>query len=243
MAKQIPLTQGKFAVVDDQDYEWLSQWKWHYSHSRNTGYAVRWEKAGKGKQAKIRMHRVILRAPDDALVDHIDGDGLNNQRSNLRLCSLIDNARNSSGAKGSTSVYKGVSWDKQSKGWRSTIYADGKTHHLGIYLDEVFAAKVYDLAAKAHHSDFARLNFPDEPLISWLDAQKNRIRQPDGSSPYRGVYWSAKHRKWVAAISLNNKKMFLGYFDNEHEAAHAYNKAVIRWRSKDTPLNPVGTSM
>ncbi len=92
--KQIKLTQGKFALVDDADFEWLNQWKWYAKESKVSWYAVRKERKNEfltRKRRTVRMHNVIMKPADDQIVHHKDGDGENNQRANLQLCTLSEN--------------------------------------------------------------------------------------------------------------------------------------------------------
>lgn len=163
MAMEIAIGKGFFALVDDSDYEWLNQWKWRLT---NTGYAVRrqWlgrDESGGCHEKLIRMHRLIVAAPPELEVDHIDGNKLNNQRSNLRLATSQQNNFNFPIRKDKRhSRYKGVSrvWD--GKKFRSHISINGKTKHLGCFTDEVEAAKAYDAAAVELFGEYARLNFP-----------------------------------------------------------------------------------
>ena len=154
-AKLIPLTQGKFAIVDAADYEWLSQYKWFVKKRKNTSYA---ESKKKGKT--VKMHRLITGAPPHLFVDHIDNNGLNNRRSNLRLCTQQQNIYNQRPRQGFTSRYKGVCRYKKTKKYRSAIKTNGKSLSLGYFDDEIAAAIAYDKAAKELFKEFAYLNFP-----------------------------------------------------------------------------------
>ena len=108
------------------------------------------------------MHRLILDAPDGAQVDHIDHDSLNNQRSNLRLCTCSENQRNRRGRpKNNTSGYIGVAWYRRCGRWGSQIWVNGKDHWLGLFDDPAEAARVRDAAAKRLHGEFATLNFEE----------------------------------------------------------------------------------
>lgn len=159
--KRIALTKDKFALVDDSDYDRLNQWKWHSSLSRKTCYACR--KGRKGKESKkIIMHREILglRPGDGRIVDHIDGNGLNNQRSNLRLCAHQENMLNRPGNRGSKSKYKGIYWSERKRRWIAEIRYKLKKERLGLFKSEVDAAMAYDRRAKELFGEFAKLNFP-----------------------------------------------------------------------------------
>jgi len=153
--RRIPLTQGKFACVDPQDYPALVRHKWCAAKQGNSWYAVR--SAG---ERQLRMHRVIMNAPPDLVVDHIDHDGLNNVRRKLRLCTKQQNARNQQPQKGCSSQYIGVCWLKNEQKWWARIRIDGRQQSLGLFDDEREAAKARDDAALAQHGEFAHLNFP-----------------------------------------------------------------------------------
>jgi len=155
MSRLISLTKGKFTIVDDEDYEWLSQWKWHYN---NGGYAVRAITTTKNKQTLILMHRIITNAPPDKQVDHIDHDKLNNVRINLRACTHAENQHNRCRGCG-TSKFKGVCWHKRDKKWMSSIRIYDKLKHLGCFVNEIDAAKAYDKAARELFGEFAFGNF------------------------------------------------------------------------------------
>jgi hypothetical protein len=150
----IPLTRGQFAIVDAEDYPRLSKYIWFAEGRPGSFYAVRKEN---GKS--IKMHRQILNAPDHLVVDHIDHNGLNNRKSNLRVCTFAENCRNLRSSRHKTSKYKGVCWNRKLKKWAAAIRCNNKTYHLGYFKDEIEAAKVYDKAAHKYHGDFASLNF------------------------------------------------------------------------------------
>ena len=164
MSKRIPLTQGKFALVDDVDYDWLNQWKWYYVSDRHTGYAVRsqWDKATKSRtrvqMALAIMHRLSSQCPEEVLVDHANGDGLDNRRHNLRICTRSQNAANKRKSPGCSSIYKGVHWHKRNHKWYAHIKFHGKDHHLGSFDNEQDAATAYDIAAPEAFGEFAQLN-------------------------------------------------------------------------------------
>lgn len=154
--KLIPLTQGKFAIVDAEDYHWLSQYKWHACKSRSTFYAAR----RKG-HTSISMHREIMCAPEGLVVDHIDHNGLNNRKSNLRLCTHSQNLLNRRIRPDCKSKYKGVVWDWRNRKWVARICINQKRIHLGRFHNERDAAIVYDRKAIELFGQFACLNFPE----------------------------------------------------------------------------------
>lgn len=159
--KKIPLTQGKFTLVDDADYVWLSQWKWYAlkDHNRNRWYAVH-----KLNGKTVYMHRLILGIKDGHRIDHQDGGGLDNRRQNLRVATQRQNLQNRGRQWNNTSGFKGVSPSFRSyrlrKPWRVRIKAGGKHHFIGRYASKEEAARAYDVAALRFFGKFARLNFP-----------------------------------------------------------------------------------
>jgi hypothetical protein len=154
---QIPLAGGDFVIVDAADLDWLRQWSWR-ADVRNAGYARRAESVA-GARHTILMHRQILGAPDGVQVDHVNGYGLDNRRANLRLCTAGENACNVGLRRDNRAGFKGVRQDKE--WWMARIQKGGRTVYLGCFRSAEEAARAYDVAALAHHGEFARLNFPD----------------------------------------------------------------------------------
>ncbi len=154
--KRISLTKNQYAIVDNDDYEWLSKFNWCFTAGRSS-YAVR--QIGTNKKSKhLSMHRAITKAPEGSYVDHINGNTLDNRKCNLRLCTNRENLINSKLRSDNTSGYRGVHWSKQKSKWQATIHNKGHLYHLGFYDDKRKAAIVYDEAALKMFGEFARFN-------------------------------------------------------------------------------------
>ncbi len=151
--KLIELSQNKECIVDEEDFTLLSQWSWYY----DTGYATR-----HNGNKKVRMHRQLTGNVVGFVVDHINGNTLDNRKSNLRLCSVRDNIRNRKLNKNNKSGYKGVSWDIKANKWRARIMINRKEKHLGTFGNKVDAAKCYDSASIKYFGEFGKLNFKKE---------------------------------------------------------------------------------
>jgi hypothetical protein len=153
--KEIPLSQGKVAIVDDDMFEELSKFKWYF----NKGYAVRQTPGRHIDRKKICMHREIIRTPDDLETDHINHNTLDNRRENLRICTVAENQHNQNIQKMNTSGYKGITWIPSYQKWKAMIRVNNKRVFLGYFKSSVDAAKAYDEAAKKLHGEFAKTNF------------------------------------------------------------------------------------
>jgi hypothetical protein len=152
--RHIPLTQGLFATVDAADYEELSQYTWCVSRVGNNVYAARTENG-----RKIYLHRHIMKPPKGMVVDHVDHNGLNGRRSNLRVCTPEENSVNKK-PRGGSSQFVGVQRHKDK--WQAGITHRGEVFYLGLFEDEVEAARARDRKAVEVHGRLAYLNFPEE---------------------------------------------------------------------------------
>jgi hypothetical protein len=155
--KMIELTQGKFAEIDDSDYKKVKRYAWFAHRSKKKNLKDTWYAGTNicidGKNKTVHLHTFLMNASRGHDIDHFDGNGLNNQRSNLRVCSRSENLMNQRKAKG-MSRYKGVSFFKTAKKWRAQI----KGKHLGLYITEKEAAKAYNSAAICLFGKFSRIN-------------------------------------------------------------------------------------
>ena len=159
--KQITLTRGLAALIDDEDYPRVSRFKWSAVKCNGKFYAAR-RPMVRGKGQTIYLHRFLLEAAPGLEGDHIDGDGLNCVRSNLRICTHAENRRNNKIQANNTSGYRGVSWCRSRSKWEAYINLNRQRHNLGRYPNAEDAARAYDHAARLLFGDFARLNFPGE---------------------------------------------------------------------------------
>lgn len=160
--RKIEITRGHFAIIDDEDYESVEKFKWRYSPSFCSGYAIRGQHVGfeDGKQVSktISMHRFIMNAPEGMEVDHINGNGLDNRRCNLRIATRSQNKWNRRKLQPKSSRFKGVHWEDDRKKWRAYIYKNNRRTIIGRFDNELDAALAYNKYAKELFSDFASLN-------------------------------------------------------------------------------------
>ncbi len=157
--RKILLTQGKYAIVDVEDYDSLNSVKWHAVKNYNVWYAFRSERINGRKSSSIQMHRILLKPPEDKIVDHINHNGLDNRKANLRLVSPEQNKWNNRKYRGKhSSKYKGVT--KRDGKWRAYIRHKRKDYRIGCFDNEEAAARAYDAKAKELFGQYACLNFP-----------------------------------------------------------------------------------
>ena len=160
--RAVPLTQGKVALVDDEDYERvMAEGAWHASRRGDKWYAVK--HLHRPQRGSLYLHRFTVSAPPDKDVDHINGNSLDNQKANLRLCTMTQNQGNRGKDRDrTTSHFKGVYRHTQCARWAAQIRINGKLKYLGLFVSEEEAARAYDQRAPEVFGPFARLNFPSE---------------------------------------------------------------------------------
>jgi len=163
--RQIPLGDGFYAYVDAADYEWLSQYRWHLYSG---GYAARCEK---GK--RIFMHREIMKPPQGMIVDHKNRSKLDNTRENLRAGTPAQNQRNRAKRPGAVSPYKGVGYKKDMDKYYARFRLNGRRFWLGLFDQEIEAARAYDYKAVECSGEFAWLNLPDE----WPPERRKQVHE------------------------------------------------------------------
>jgi hypothetical protein len=159
----IPVGRNQYAIVDDDDYEFLMQWEWHAELQRNAAfvryYVMRME-GPRGDSHRIYMHREILKAPKGILVDHGDGDGLNNRRSNIRLATKSNNQWNRGPSRRNTSGHKGITWDKSMQKWKAALMhtenGSKRTINIGRYESKEEALRAYRNVAMRMRGEFFR---------------------------------------------------------------------------------------
>lgn len=234
MTKKIPLKgqngKGLFALVDDADYEFLSQRKWHARTGKYTTYAQSYtSRKAVGGRRTLSMHRVILDAPENMDVDHVNGNGLDNRRENIRLATDQQNNWNSGIKKHSTNKYKGIY--KHGHNWKAEIRVSGKHIPLGHFPTQFEAANAYNEAAKKFHGEFYHFNDLSEgPSPDDIPYARKT------SSVFHGVNWVESRHKWKTRIAVDGKRYLLGEFSSEIDAALAYNHFVTE-HNLDRPLN------
>lgn len=160
--RRIPLTQGKFAIIDERDFDRISKYKWHANKSKLTFYAARCVKKNR-RNSLVFMHRLIMNCPEDQFIDHINHNGLDNRRANLRLVSGEQNNWNRRKQRGTfSSRYKGVHYEKRNGKWASSISYKGKQIFIDWFEDQESAAKAYDAKARELFGPYACPNFAEQ---------------------------------------------------------------------------------
>lgn len=244
--KEIPLTRGLFALVDDEDFDWLNQWNWAAVRDRSQKIDTFYAKRAGSKNDLVkeqRMSRLLMRAPSGVKVDHKNGDSLDNQKSNLRLASSRQNSQNArKWSKPTSSQYKGVSYRKNGGKWVARAWCPETRvrKSLGYFTTETEAALQYDQEVRKMFGEFACLNFPKEgergarsgAVERGGDASKEpkllRKQKSNVSSRYVGVTYFSRDKGWRAFLGASQgvPRQYLGLFKSEDVAGVAYDEAL-----------------
>ena len=243
--QEIPLTQGKVALVSASDYDWLNQWKWYAArYSGDLWYAQRKQRLPDRQITTVKMHRQILEAPKGSFVDHKNGDGLLNTRSNIRLATPYQNAVNSRRREGKQgSVFKNV--HPMGYNYHARLTVNGEDIFLGRYEFPEVAAQIADCGMLHYHKEWARLNFPDHEDVEFtrhllekafdIEALQKSARGPWGTTGYFGVQDCQNSPRWFAQVGFQKKSHYIGCFKCPKEAAHARDQFCVNlpgWKGK-----------
>lgn len=212
--KIIKLSTGENVMVDDSDYDYLMNWKWYPSG----GYAI----SGEGR---IKMHRLIMKAKDGQLVDHIDRNKLNNTRSNLRIVNKCENIHNQKKRDNTANRFKGVTFVKRLGLWQARCRMNLGDHFLGYFTSEMSAAYAYNKKA-LELSDCALVNelpYSIDRLEEMLISDRATIPPARKQSKQKGVYWNDVKNKWEPKIRVKGKYKYIGSFVHEADAINAIN--------------------
>jgi hypothetical protein len=241
MSKEIKLTQGQIAIVDNEDYDRVKGYTWfanNWTGSSKLLSAKTWVEKG-GKRHLVSLHRFLLNLPSNSSVLFRNDNPLDCRRSNMEIVTPKDACRTGRLKRNNTSGYKGVTWSTQKGRWRAFIKVDRRQIHLGFFDDPVEAAHAYDDAARKYFGKFARLNFPREGERS---VNEGRPAQPEvtpyprekqvtgprwtthNPTGFKGVFIQPSGR-YCSCIWIKGKYRHLGTFDVPEETALAFDEA------------------
>jgi hypothetical protein len=252
--KTIQLSRGKFALVDDEDFDYLNQFKWTAQKSTkgDLWYATRSVRKKIIHNGEIywntkivSMHREILGLTfndTEIMGDHVNNDTLDNQRHNLRKATVTQNMKNRRSKGTKTSKYKGVNQRGVANQWRATIHNGEKIIHLGTFASETDAALAYNLAAIEFHGEFANLNNV-EHTKDYIPQRIKTHKIPNTTSKYRGVCFVKSTNNWQTSIKANGRIIHIGIYKTELDAAQAYNNAAKEYHGNIASLNAVNGNL
>lgn len=242
MVKDIPLQNGMVALVDDEDYEKTIQRYWAVtSHDTTLSITTNIDDGGKNRAVSLQRFIMQLNVRDGNVISFRDSNRLNFQKENLIVSDRKLVARKSRGQRNTSSKYKGVTWDKDLKKWRASIKAEGKRKHLGCFVLEDDAAKAYNKAVLIYFGDDAFQNVIEEnnnarEIGIYATNVLPRTRS-NKTSAFRGVCLIKRTSKWRADIRHNNKRIYLGSYVKETNAAKAYDQKAYELYGNKAILN------
>lgn len=223
----IKLTNGGRCLVSKINYNTLSKYSWHVS---SKGYVLR-------NCDLFKMHRFILDAPNNMLVDHKNGDTLDNRISNLRLATHQQNMHNMKKREGTINKYKGTRYRKTNNAWESRCRMFNKDFYLGIFKTELSAGWAYEKKAREVSEFYKNQSFPydDLEMDKLMELDRLTLKRAKFISKYPCVYYKKKSKrmnraKWSAIVRENKKNKHLGNYDSEEDA----NIAVIEYRNNNS---------
>lgn len=226
---QYVLKSGAIIEIDPEDLFKVMKHNWRVDEK---GYVVtNSSRKDNPKRNRIFLHRYLTDCPEGMVVDHEDGNPLNNKRKNLRICTHAQNSRNRKINKKGTSKFKGVSFNKRDKRWVSVIGFENKTISLGYFKEEKDAALAYNRKAVELFGEFACLNPVEDDGKEILNVRHERMK----NKKYAGV--SQKGKKFESKIFFQKKCFYLGMFETPEGAALAYNKKALELLGDKAKLN------
>lgn len=240
MAKQLELTKGYYALVDDEDFESVSKYRWFALVRGSYVRAYRHE-----GRANVALHTHIMSPPDGRMVDHIDGNALDCRRSNMRVCTKTENNRNQRLKRFNTSGYKGV-YQLGTK-WVAQILVNGRARRLGTFETKEAAARAYDDGARHQFGEFAALNFPSPgeksalespPVFRHAESTTSVARRNANAKwGYKGITWKPKAQKFFVRVCTGGIQHSVGWFEDAASAALAYDEAARKLVGPRARLN------
>lgn len=225
---KLELTQGQHTTIDDDDSERVNKFKW-YAAKRKGGYVAETSFRKDGKKVNVTLHRFITNCPKGMDVDHLNHDTLDNRKENLRVCSHHENTLNRRKYSNSsaTSEFKGVRVDTNTGKFIAAISVEGKEKYLGIFEEEIDAAREYDKAAMFYHKEFAVLNFDydyDYTKIDDYSPKKSGINTESKVSEYSEIMWDDNKKMWKVVVEIRGVSVTLGLEYTEDAAIELLNK-------------------
>lgn len=245
--KTVPLhgakAAGRVALVDDEDYDLVMQYRWHVvgkpptATTRGSGPYAQANCRDRADRSTILMHDLIMGTVG---IDHEDHDGLNNQRHNLRPATNAQNGANQRPQRAARSQYKGVYWDNEKRKWYAQIGVDGRSRHLGYFYSEIEAAYAYDTEARLRFGEFACPNFPEPPTQAMRDEWQaaNAAILAERIAGYRAgrdAWWAQREPETRVCVICGNEYQTKAARQTFY-CGKACNEAAKRQRKKEREL-------